>query len=107
MFIDDVIGYLIDPVNQILILQIFKIQLKSLRDAIDKQGIELDIDEETCRMLAHKGFTPKYGARQIAGMIRNYLRRPISRFVVSGEVKRGSKLMVRAKENEELVWSIQ
>ncbi len=95
------------PINEDMLLQIFKIQLKSLRDAIDKQGIELDIDEETCRMLAHKGFTPKYGARQIAGMIRNYLRRPISRFVVSGEVKRGSKLMVRAKENEELVWSIQ
>lgn len=95
------------PINEDMLLQIFKIQLKNLRDAIDKQGIELDIDEETCRMLAHKGFTPKYGARQIAGMIRNYLRRPISRFVVSGEVKRGSKLMVRAKENEELVWSIQ
>ena len=95
------------PINEDMLLQIFKIQLNSLRDAIDKQGIELDIDEETCRMLAHKGFTPKYGARQIAGMIRNYLRRPISRFVVSGEVKRGSKLMVRAKENEELVWSIQ
>lgn len=95
------------PINEDMLLQIFKIQLKSLRDAIDKQGIELDIDEETCRMLAHKGFTPKYGARQIAGMIRNYLRRPISRFVVSGEAKRGSKLMVRAKENEELVWSIQ
>lgn len=95
------------PINEDMLLQIFKIQLKSLRDAIDKQGIELDIDEETCRMLAHKGFTPKYGARQIAGMIRNYLRRPISRFVVSGEVKRGNKLMVRAKENEELVWSIQ
>ncbi|WP_373843311.1 AAA family ATPase, partial [Bacteroides heparinolyticus] len=95
------------PINEDMLLQIFKIQLKSLRDAIDKQGIELDIDEETCRMLSNKGFTPKYGARQIAGMIRNYLRRPISRFVVSGEVKRGSKLMVRAKENEELVWSIQ
>lgn len=95
------------PINEDMLLQIFKIQLKGLRDAIDKQGIELDIDEETCRMLAHKGFTPKYGARQIAGMIRNYLRRPISRFVVSGEAKRGSKLMVRAKENEELVWSIQ
>ena len=95
------------PINEDMLLQIFKIQLKSLRDAIDKQGIELDIDEETCRMLAHKGFTPKYGARQIAGMIRNYLRRPISRFVVSGEAKRGSKLIVRAKENEELVWSIQ
>lgn len=95
------------PINEEMLLQIFTIQLRSLRDAIDKQGIELDIDDETCRMLAHKGFTPKYGARQIAGMIRNYLRRPISRFVVSGKAQRGSRLIVRVNENEELIWNVQ
>ena len=93
------------PINQDMLLRIFNIQLKSLHAALEKQGIELIIDEETKKALANKGFTPKYGARQIAGTIRNYLRRPISRFIVGGNVSRGSKIKVTINEQQELVWN--
>lgn len=93
------------PINEDMLLRIFNIQLKSLDAALEKQGIELIIDEDTRRMLANRGFTPKYGARQVAGVIRNYLRRPISRFIVSGQITKGSRLKVTLNEEQELIWN--
>jgi len=95
------------PISEDMLLQIFNIQLRSLNTALEKQGIELEINEETRRALANKGFTPKYGARQVAGMIRNYLRRPISRFIISGKASKGDKLSVVMNEKQELVWSVK
>jgi ATP-dependent Clp protease ATP-binding subunit ClpA len=89
-----------------MLLQIFNIQLKSLYAPLEKQGITLEIDEDTKQALAQKGFTQKYGARQVAGIIRNYLRRPISRFIISGKVSKGSRLSVKLNENQELVWNV-
>jgi ATP-dependent Clp protease ATP-binding subunit ClpA len=95
------------PVSEDMLVQIFDIQLQGLRSALEKQGIELIIQEETRSMLANKGFTPKYGARQVAGVIRNQLRRPISRYIIGGKIGKGQKLEVETDENKELVWNIK
>lgn len=95
------------PISEDILLMIFDIQLQGLNAALEKQGIELSIDEDTRRMLANKGFTPKYGARQVAGIIRNYLRRPISRFIIGGKVSKDNKIVVGMDENKELIWDIQ
>lgn len=94
------------PINENMLLQIFDIQLKSLELALSKQGIELYIDMETRKSLAERGFTPKYGARQIAGTIRTYLRRPISRMIVANKLLHGNKLTAKMDENKELIWDI-
>lgn len=94
------------PINETMLLKIFNIQLRSLEDALSKQGIELEMDEETRKMLASRGFTPKYGARQIAGTIRTHLRRPISRLIVGNKLAHGQKLTVSKDEKDELTWNI-
>ena len=35
------------------------------------------------------GFDPQYGARQIIGNIRKYIRQPLSKLIISGKVKSG------------------
>jgi ATP-dependent Clp protease ATP-binding subunit ClpA len=94
------------PINETMLLKIFNMQLKSITEALAKQGIEIEIEEETKKMLSAKGFTPKYGARQVAGTIRTHLRRPISRLIVSGKLAAGNKLLVGKDENDELTWNI-
>ncbi|MDH6309475.1 ATP-dependent Clp protease ATP-binding subunit ClpB [Dysgonomonas sp. PFB1-18] len=94
------------PINETMLLKIFNIQLKGLTEALNKQGIELVIDDDTRKMLAEKGFTPKYGARQVAGTIRTYLRRPISRLIVGNKLNHGQKLIVGKDEKDELTWDI-
>ena len=94
------------PINETMLLKIFNIQLKSLVEALNKQGVEMEMDDDTRQMLATRGFTPKYGARQIAGNIRTYLRRPISRLIVGGKLTHGHKLVIGKDENSELTWNI-
>ena len=94
------------PISEKNIVHIFEIQLKSLMEALDKQGISFRISEEAKKYLAINGFTPKYGARQISGVIRNQLRRPISKYIIAGELKKGN--LVKADFlNNALVWTIE
>ncbi|KIO76408.1 ATPase AAA [Pedobacter lusitanus] len=95
------------PINESNVVRIFEIQLKSLIDALQKQGIAFEIEEEATKMLALSGFTPKYGARQLSGVIRNELRRPISKYIISGELKKGNTIVIKKHETEErLEWEI-
>ena len=95
------------PISENNVVRIFDIQLKSLIEPLNKMGIEFQISDDAKNMLALTGFTPKYGARQLSGVIRNQLRRPISRFIISGDLKRGQKINVSKKpDSEELDWTI-
>ncbi|GAB3642852.1 ATP-dependent Clp protease ATP-binding subunit [Spirosoma arcticum] len=92
------------PISESAIVQIFNIQLASLLKTLDKQGITVTIDDATRRQLALEGYTPKYGARPLRGVIRNRLRRPLSRLIVSGEIGKGSLLKLSTNEAGELTF---
>lgn len=94
------------PINEKNIVRIFEIQMKSLLEALDKQGIAIEVSEEAKKHLALNGFTPKYGARQISGVIRNQLRRPISKYIIAGELKKGNEVKVDFQK-EALTWEIK
>jgi len=94
------------PITDDILLKIFDIQFKSITDTLEDKGIGIVLSDEARKTLAHKGFTPKYGARQVNGVIRNFIRRPVSRKLISGNLKKGDTLEVNIDENEELVWSV-
>ncbi|UFH52066.1 ATP-dependent Clp protease ATP-binding subunit [Spirosoma sp. KNUC1025] len=91
------------PISEENAVRIFNLHLRGLIDQLTKQGITLDLSTEARRHLALSGFTPQYGARQLKGVIRNQLRRPISRMIVAGDVTKGSTIHV-GLQNDELVW---
>jgi ATP-dependent Clp protease ATP-binding subunit ClpA len=97
------------PISQDNVVNIFDIHLGSLVGPLHKQGISLAISQEAKKFLALSGFTPKYGARQIKGVIRNQLRRPISRMIIGGSLTKGNNLKVSMKESAdaELAWDIE
>lgn len=95
------------PISEDNVVRIFDIQLKSLIEPLNKMGITFSISDDAKNMLALGGFTPKYGARQLSGVIRNQLRRPISRYIISGELKKGQTVSVSKKADaDELEWVI-
>jgi ATP-dependent Clp protease ATP-binding subunit ClpA len=94
------------PINEQNIVRIFEIQMKNLLEALDKQGIKFEISDDAKKHLALTGFTPKYGARQITGVIRSQLSRPISRYIVSGELRKDNSLTVDFAD-QEIKWNIQ
>ena len=94
------------PINENSIVRIFDIQMKSLLEALDKQGIMLSISDDAKKHLALNGFTPKYGARQISSVIRSQLRRPISKYIIAGELKKGNTVKVNIEDGK-LIWTIE
>ena len=70
-----------------------------------KQGITLSLTDEAKKSLAMSGFTPKYGARPLQGVIRNQLRRPLSRMIISGEIGKGATVKIELDKDGEVKWS--
>lgn len=96
------------PITESIAERIFRIQLKSLITSLTRLGMELEISDEAVHNLAVNGFSSKYGARQISGVIRSRLARPISKKIVREEVKSGETLRVDWDEAlQELIWSIK
>jgi ATP-dependent Clp protease ATP-binding subunit ClpA len=93
------------PISENTVVNIFNIHLKNLLKTLDKQGITLNLTETATKTLAMSGFTPKYGARPLQGVIRNQIRRPLSRMIISGEIGKGTIIQLDADANGELVWT--
>ncbi|MDJ1502988.1 ATP-dependent Clp protease ATP-binding subunit [Xanthocytophaga agilis] len=86
------------PISEENAVRIFDLHLHGLTDLLNKQGITLELTQEAKRYLALSEFAPQYGARQLKGVIRNKLRRPISHMIVAGEVEKGSLVKVHVQE---------
>jgi len=94
------------PITEENILRIFEIHLKKFLALLDQREIKLNISEKAKKNLAQLGYSPKYGARPINGVIRNYLRRPVSKMIISGEVKPTDVLNLDLNKDDELVWKV-
>jgi len=94
------------PISEENVGRIFDIHLRPLLEQLRRQGITLTLSPEARQHLALSGFTPKYGARPITGVIRAQLRRPISRLIISGAAKPGTTLaLTRPEGSDELLWT--
>ena len=87
------------PINEGIAVKILEIHLKSLFKTLKDKKIQLDISQEAKEKLAILGFNPQYGARPLIGVIRNQLRRPLSRKIISGEVVENSFIRLIYKED--------
>lgn len=95
------------PINEDMLIRIFEIQMKGVVELLNKQGIRIELSDEAKKKLAFRGFTPKYGARQVAGTIRNYIRRPISKMIIGGTIADGDTLTVDVAENGDIIWNVK
>jgi ATP-dependent Clp protease ATP-binding subunit ClpB len=93
------------PISEENVVKIFDIHLRSLTDLMEKQGISLHLTDEARKHIAMQGFTPRYGVRPLKGVIRNMLRRPISRMIISGEVGKGSVIELSVSGENEVSWN--
>ena len=93
------------PITEEIVTLIFNIHLKGLNKLLETQGIKLEITDEAKHKLAVSGFTPKYGARPVVGVIRNQLRRPLSRMIISGKISKGSNVRLTLNKKGELIWN--
>jgi ATP-dependent Clp protease ATP-binding subunit ClpA len=95
------------PMKQEMVRNILDIQLKTVYQALEKQGIQLNISEKAKDSLANMGFTPAYGARPLATVIRNLVRRPLSGKIIKGELKHGSIIELDVSDDKNFKWVLK
>lgn len=95
------------PINENVAKEIFLLHFSRLKkQLLEQKNINLELTEEALQYLSQKGFSPKYGARPIAGVIRTYIKKTVSRLIVSEQIKPGDNIVVNLRNNE-LVWELQ
>lgn len=92
------------PIDENVAKQIFNLHFGRLQEQLMKQkNIQLNLSDEALQHLANKGYSPKYGARPIAGVIRTYIKKSASRLIVSEQIKSGDNIVINYR-NGELIW---
>lgn len=92
------------PIDENVAKQIFNLHFGRLQEQLMKQkNIQLNLSDEALQHLANKGYSPKYGARPIAGVIRTYIKKSVSRLIVSEQIKSGDNIVINYR-NGELIW---
>lgn len=72
-----------------------------LKEQIKDKNVEIEISDEAIDYLVEKGFDPKMGARPLQRVIDNEIRRPLSRELLFGDLKKGGVFSIHA-ENKAL-----
>ena len=94
------------PINEKIVTMIFNIHLKGLLKTLKEQNITLAVDDKAVHKIAMSGFNAQYGARPILGILRKDIRRPLSKMIISGELKDGDSVTLTIDEKDELKWDI-
>lgn len=96
------------PITEQIAEKIFRIQLKTLHNSLDRLGMQFAITDEAVKNLALSGFNSRYGARQISGVIRSQLARPISKMIVREEALSGQTITADWDEKDKTVkWKVE
>ncbi len=68
---------------------------------LEAKGVTLDIDEPAREWIAIKGYDPKMGARPMARIIQETIKKPLAEEILFGKLVKGGVVTVSVSEDEE------
>jgi len=77
-----------------------------LEAQLEEKGVSLTVDDEARTWIAIKGYDPKMGARPMARIIQQYVKKPMAEELLFGKLSHGGTLHVHV-EKDELVFEIK
>ena len=79
--------------------QVVNKQLVELEHLLLAKNIEIDFDQDVRDWLSKKGFDRKMGARPLARVIQDEVKRPLSEEILFGKLEKGGLVRVVLKDN--------
>ena len=92
----------LSPENIAYVVDKFIIELETQLEA---QNVTIEINEAARQWLAKKGYDPKMGARPMARLIQNQIKKPLADALLFGELEHGGHVRIH-EENDELKFEI-
>ncbi|MGZ3802755.1 MAG: ATP-dependent chaperone ClpB [Pseudobdellovibrionaceae bacterium] len=94
--IDEIVMF--KSLGEAQIAGIVKVQLNLVIERLKAKKVHIEFTDEAVQFLARKGYDPIYGARPLKRVIQNDLLNPLSKIIISGEVRAGDSVVVEARE---------
>ena len=96
--VDDIV--LFKPLTLSEIKRIVDLQLNLLRARLADRHIDLELADAAREYIAREGYDPVYGARPLKRFLQRHVETPLSRKILSGEVRDNSRVTVEFKKGE-------
>ncbi len=71
-----------------------------LEDQLEEKGVTIEVDDAARRWLAKHGHDPAMGARPMARLIREKIKRPLADEILFGRLSGGGRVAVTGKDGE-------
>jgi len=84
-----------DPLGMDTILKVVDKNIVELRAQLLEKNVQLELTEEARRWLAERGFDPIFGARPMARLVQNEIKKPLAELVLFGRLSNASGGTVR------------
>jgi ATP-dependent Clp protease ATP-binding subunit ClpA len=79
------------------ILKVVDKNLQELQALLDEKNVVLEVSREAKEWLAQKGYEPAFGARPMARVIEEHLKKPLADAMLFGKLQKGGKAKVVCK----------
>ncbi len=87
----------LDPTVIVQVVDKFIFELEA---QLQEQQVTLEIDEAARLWLAEHGYDPKMGARPMARLIQQRIKKPLAEELLFGKLARGGHLMIHVEDGE-------
>ena len=71
-----------------------------MEEQLQAKGVSLAVDEAARKLLAERGYDPKMGARPMARLIQDTLKRPLAEELLFGRLAQGGHVRVSVRDGE-------
>jgi len=89
-----------NPLDPVTIGQVVGKNLLELETQLLAKHVEIDVDGDVREWLAKKGYDPRLGARPMARLITEEIKKPLSEEILFGKLQHGGKVWVTMKKDK-------
>jgi ATP-dependent Clp protease ATP-binding subunit ClpA len=89
-----------DGLDERTIAQVVDKFLIELETQLEEKGVSLDVDEPARALIAEKGYDPKMGARPMARVIQDFIKRPLAEELLFGKLAGGGNVSVSVRDGK-------
>ena len=86
-----------------IVLQIVKKNVREFQDQLSLKNVSLTVTEECYQWLAQKGYSHDFGAREIARVVENYIKKFFVDEVLFGKLAKGGSAVAEISDNKVVV----
>ena len=89
------------PLNMPVIERVVDKLLLEIEAQLEKKGVSIMLDDAARRWLAEKGYDPKMGARPMARLMQEQIKRPLAEELLFGKLAAGGTVKIGVSDDGE------